>query len=619
MKRLSLIITFVILLFSNLFSQSKLYMPNEIFKAYQNNFRNYDGTPGDEYFTNYSDYIIDVDFDPATGKIIGSEEIIYHNNSADSLDFLVVRLYKNLYKKGSPRDFPVNSNDVNDGIIIKAIIISGQDSVTMRLRGTNMYISLPEKLNPQSTVSLTIEWEFTMPQYTAIRNGNYGNNNYMIAYWYPQIAVYDDVFGWDRNTFGGAQEFYNDHSNFEVSITVPAPNIVWATGICQNYNDIFRSKYLTRLKEALKVDDVVRILTPDDYTANDILKHSNENTWNFVAEKVPDFAFSTSASHNWDATSISMPDRMERILINGVYADSSVNFHSVVEISRKIISYFSFKKPGIYFPYPAMTIFQGGGGMEYPMMVNEANFDDLCDFYYVTAHEIGHTYFPFYASSSETQYAWMDEGLISYFPRFVVDDLFGSCNTVLDIIENYSRISGNSDDMPLMVPSSIFKNFYTYRNVAYNRPTFAFYVLNQYLGDSLFYGALQEFTENWHHKHPYPYDFFYTFENYSNEDLSWIWKPYFFEFSKIDFALSEVKFNGGVSFIVENTGGLPLPIEIKIYFADGRIQIVKKPVSCWKNTDKCEIFIPMSVAPLKIEIDPSVYSEADVTNNIFEF
>lgn len=617
------LVTTIIIIFisANLFAQSKLYMPNEFLRAYQNNFRNYNGTPGDNYFTNFSDYKINVHFDPETGKLIGSEEITYHNNSSDSLDRLVVRLYKNLYQKGNLRDFRIDARDLHDGIDLKMFKINGQDYDLSKafFYGTNMFAPLQEKITPNSTVIITIEWEIVMPQYTNIRNGKYGEGNFMVAYWYPQIAVYDDVFGWDGSMFSGAQEYYNDHSNFDVSITLPAPYIAWATGTCNNYSDVFNSKYLAKIEDALKSNDVVNILTPDDYTRNNILKKSTENTWKYVAEKVPDFAFSVSATHNWDATSISMPDRVQRVLINAVYADSSVNFHSLAEVSRKIIGYYSFKKPNIYYPYPAMTVFEGGGGMEYPMMVNEGDIKGLCNFYYVTAHELGHSYFPFYAGSSETRYAWMDEGLISYFPRFAVDDLFGTCNIVPDIITNYASISGDFDDMPLMVPSSLYKNFYSYRNIAYNRPAFAFYILNEYLGDSLFYGALQDFAKKWHYKHPYPYDFFYTFEAYTGEDLSWIWKPFFFEFSKIDFALTEVNFNGGLQIIVTNEGKMPLPLELKIYFSDGRIQTVKKPVSNWKDTDECEIFIPMSEQPVKVEIDASKIPDADKSNNFYEF
>ncbi|MBN2662789.1 MAG: M1 family metallopeptidase [Bacteroidales bacterium] len=596
-------------------------MPNEFLRAYQNNYRNYDGTPGDNYFANYSDYKIDVHFDPTTGKLVGSEEVVYHNNSNDSINTLVIRLYKNLFQKSNPRDFRVNPDDIHDGIDIKTFKINGQsyDLTKVAFYGTNMFAPVFNPILPNSETTIHIEWEFTMPQKTSIRNGKYGDKTYMVAYWYPQIAVYDDVFGWDQSIFGGTQEYYNDHSNFDVSITVPAPNIVWATGVCQNYSEVYNSKYLAKILSAQKTNDVVNILTPIDYADGQILKKTTENTWNFKAEKIPDFAFSTSASHNWDATSISMPDRTQRVLINGVYADSSANFHSLAEVSRKIIGYFSFQKPNIYYPYPAMTVFEGGGGMEYPMMVNQGDIKDLCDFYYVTAHEIGHSYFPFYAGTSETRYAWMDEGLISYFPRFAVDDLFGTCNTVPDIVSNYSRISGNFDDLPLMVPSSIFKNFFTYRNIAYNRPAFAFYILNEYLGDSLFYGALQNFAQKWHYKHPYPYDFFYTFENFTNEDLSWIWKPFFFDFTKIDLALTDVNFNGGLHIVIVNEGKIPVPVELNIYSSDGKIIKVNKPVSCWKNTDICEIFIPMSVAPVKVEIDASKIPDADLSNNYFEF
>ncbi len=626
MKRYNIkyvILTFVnLLILSNLsYSQSSLFMPNEFVQAYKNGTRNYDGTPGKNYFTNHSDYQIQVDFNPQTGFLQGKEQITYHNDSPDTLKKLTLRLYKNIFKKGNPRDFALNSDDINDGIKIISVQINGVDFDTKKISsyGTNAYINLPEKLLPKTKLQIDIEWEFTMPEHTDYRTGKYGKDDYFVGYWYPQIAVYDDVFGWDSNMFGGAEEFYNDHCNFNVSITVPAPYIVWASGICENYFDIFNVKYVNRIKDAQKSNNIVTILSQADYASNDILKNKTKNTWKFKAEKIPDFAFATSKNHNWDAVSLSEPDRPERVFISAVYADSSKIFHTLAHTSREIIKFYSFNKPQVFYPYQSMTVFEGGGAMEFPTMVNLGDIEQKQTFYYVTAHEIGHTYFPFFTGTNETRYAWMDEGLISFFPRFATDAIFDSCQSSSDIIKNYKNIAGSAVDLPIMVPSSIFKDFRTYRNVAYNRPAFAFLMLHNYLGDSLFYASLKEFTERWHYKHPYPYDFFYTFENVTGENLSWLWEPYFFNFAKPDLSLEKVEFSGGLKIIVKNTGGMPLPVNINVVLANGKIQKIKKDISCWKNSDICEIFIPMSQKPKKIILGNNTLPDVNNNDNLYEF
>lgn len=602
------------------FAQSNLYMSQEFTKAYNNQTRSKDGYPGENNFANHSDYTIEADFNPGTGILIGSETVIYHNESPDTLNMMIIRLYQNLFKKGNPRDFGVNLNDVSEGVKITKFIISGIELKPEKLRiySTNIYLKTPDAINPNSTVKLEIEWEIQYPQ-TAFRNGKYGENTWFIGYWYPQIAVYDDVFGWDKNTYTGATEFYNDHSNFDVKITVPAPNLLWATGELQNIDEVYSSKYSKRIKNAQISDNVVNIITPKDYAEGKILKNNDKNTWHYVASKVPDFSFSTSDKHNWDGVSILIPYQDNKVFISGVYMDSTENFHQLAQFTRDIISEFSFKIPAIPFPYPAMTVFEGGGAMEYPMMVNEQAMSSLCDDYSFTAHEVGHSYFPFFTGSNETRFAWMDEGLVSYFPRLVTDELLSDCNIEQKIIDDYSKVAGNTNDLPLMTPTNTFKDFFAYNVIAYDRSAFALYQLHLYLGDELFYASLQEYAKRWANKHPYPYDFFYTFEDVSQQDLSWIWKPFFFEFTKPNLALTDVKFEGGLYFSVENIGEMPLPIEISITLSDGRIQKVVKKNDCWKDKNVCEFYIPMDSEPKMIKLGNKTVPDVDESDNVFEF
>ena len=585
--------------------------------ALKNKTRDTLGFPGVRYFANYADYLIKVSFDTETGNLTGRETIKYYNNSPDTLNQIIIRLYYNLIKKGNARDFSVDPRDVNDGVVISKILVGNLaiNNADLQYVGTNLIVNLNRKIAPQSQTEIKIEWSSVVPQNTSIRTGKYANANYMVAYWYPQIAVYDDVFGWDRRSHTGTQEFYNEHSNYDVEITVASPYVVWATGKLVSPSDVFKENIVNKIKKATFSDSVISVIKPQDYQNDNILKDKKQNTFHFVAKQVPDFAFAVSKDHCWDAVGISMPDREERVLISGVYADSSELFHQLASISRKIISYFSFKQPRIYYPYNSMTVFQGNGGMEYPMMVNIGHTDDKEGFYYVVAHEIAHTYFPFYTGTNETLYAWMDEGFINFFPRLAVDNIF-KINTTQQIFDNYQRLAGTIHDLPIMTPTDIYHNFFLYRNIAYNKPAFAFNTLYQYIGDSLFFGAIRYFVDIWKYKHPLPADFFACFETYTKQDFSWFFKPYFYEIRYPHYEITNIRKEGGLYFEIKNIGGIPQPISVVIEYENGQKQEFNKDVSCWKEKNILDIYINTSEKVKNIIFAKSRIVDIDSKNQI---
>ena len=612
------IIGVLVLAITGIKAQDSLYMPNEFVKSYREGYRNYDGTPGKNYFTNYSDYQINVYFNAETGHLKGIENIVYHNNSKDTLKEIVVRLYKNIHKTGSPRAFRMPEADINDGVKINEVKVENKslDVNKLNIYSTRLTLKLDKPLAPNGKINLFFDWELDITGVFPIRNGKYGDNVYFVGYWYPQVAVYDDVFGWDKNLYTGPQEFYNDHSNFDVKITIDGHNLVWATGVWQNPSDVLTSKYYEKYRKALHSKEVVHIVTPESLQKKDVLRHK-QNVWHFKAEKVPDFAFSVSNQHNWDAVSLAMPDRPDPVLIQAVYADSSKVYHSLAETARKIIDYYSFHKPKIYYPYPRMTVFEGGGGMEYPMMVNMGDEEDTCRFRYLVAHEVGHTYFPFMTGTNETRYAWMDEGLMSFFPRIVVNEIWKECNSVPQILSNYGRIAGTTVDMPTITPANLYQDFWAYRHIAYDRPAFTFYILRQMKGDSLFFEALREFAKTWKYKHPYPYDFFFTFNKVYGEDLSWFWRPYFFEFAKPDLAISDARYDGANLFIrIKNKGGMPLPLNVEIKLDNGQIVKYTQKADIWKEKDYYDISLSLQGKPVEIKLKTKNSIDIDKTNNI---
>lgn len=587
---------FVFLAFSLLAGQAycQMFIPGEFRDALEEGTRSIDGKPGEAYFQNYADYVLDVDFNPRTGHLDGNAEITYYNLSPDTLNRLVVRNHMNLFKKGVPRDFNVGEADLHDGVEISDVQIDGEkipdNYDNIRHNGTIMTISLPEPLAPGEKTALSLNWAFPLPKEVSIRYGRYGEDNWMVAYWYPQIAVYDDISGWDTHPFTGSAEFYNDFNNFDVSITVPEDYLVWATGLLQDEEKHFTGEILDRLRLSRESDDVVHVLKEEDINEGGFLE--DRQKWRYVAESAPDFAFAVSRSYIWDATSVEVePGR--RVWVDAVYKTNSKDFHKVARLSAEIIDLFSADVIGEPYPYPKMTAFNGSGGMEFPMIINDGDASSHEGTVHLTAHEIGHTYFPFHVMTNESFYAFMDEGLVSFIPRIVNGIMLDDNSPMRGIVQSYAAQASTFRQVPLMVPSDMISDYAAYRVHAYTRPANAFFVLQQMLGEERFKEVIFEYIQRWKKKHPTPYDFFNTVEDVTGKDLTWFWNPWFFEKGYPDLAIQRIK-KGKKSYevLIEKRGNLPVPVRLKIRYEDGTEETIERSAEIWKESDVFNYQIP---------------------------
>jgi len=270
MKKLYFLLIAMFLSASTAFSQSWNQMiPREIKKAYKNQTRSIDGMPGPNYWQNHTDYTISGRLLADKSKLTGHEKAIYHNESPDTLKYIVVRMYQNFYKKGNPRTWKIDPSDITNGIEYDnlRVVNAGNDKnifKSLRTSATNMTIYLKEALLPGDSLSFEVDWSFHIPKKSWNRMGNYGKNNFMIAYWYPQISVYDDIDGWDKTEFNGITEFYNDFNNYNVKLTVPAGFMVWATGELQNMEDLYSKNIVTKIKKAYTSDEITTLFTAED-------------------------------------------------------------------------------------------------------------------------------------------------------------------------------------------------------------------------------------------------------------------------------------------------------------------------------------------------------------------
>lgn len=591
----SLIIVFV---FTTSFikAQTTNKMPLEIAKAFQNGTRSNDGNPGPNYWQNYSDYTISAEVNTIDSKLLGSELINYHNNSPDSLGIIVMRLYPDFYKKGNARSWSIGKDDLTDGVLIKKVAIKGKeididDNKRAFRSTTNLYLILENKLIPGDSLQLEVDWEFNIPKKRWVRMGNYGNDRLFIAYWYPQIAVYDDIDGWDRIEYLGTVEYYNDFNNFNVKITTPPGFMVWATGELDNINQLYTQKVIEKYNKAKKSDEIVNIFSVSDTKNNKVLRSNESNRWNFIANHVPDFTFAVSKFSNWDGTSIVANKKTgRRVFIDVVYPDSVDSFDEGAKFSRESVKFLVDSLPGYPFPYSHITSFcngRKGGGMESPMMVNEGDPSDRGQAIGLIFHEISHSYFPFYMGTNERKYAWMDEGWASWLTYGILDQMEPENNYFERISNSFQNISGKEKEVPLMYPSYQITDYNAYRVHAYNSSAMAYAFLRNAIGDSLFKEALHAYMDRWNGLHPIPYDFFNTFENISQQDLDWYFQPWFFDHSYADLGIKKVTLDNKI--VIINNGGLPLPVEVTCYFTDGTKSKYIENASVWRRGDNAII------------------------------
>jgi len=605
------------------------YMPLNFRQAYEKETRSYDGQPGKNYWQNRSDYEIRADFIPSRRLIRGEEYITYHNNSPDSLKEMVVRLYQDLYRKGTIRDYYLDARDLHNGIelidmrIDDAQIILDDNEPMVRRETTNLIVKLENPIPPDESVDIYMAWHLSLPRFSPVRSGAYSDSAFFVAYWYPQIAVYDDIDGWDKNIYSGLQEFYTDFGDFDVELTVPGDYLIWATGEFQNPEDVLDPVIAERLAEASERDSVYRIVDASDSLSRGRITLGKMNTWKFTAGYVSDFAFAASNYYIWDATSIRVgtsPSR--RVLVQAVYPGTSPDFDRVAKISRDIIHEYSNYLPGVPYPYPTLTAFNRGGtgsGMEYPMMINDGSYDKRTRTLGLTAHEIAHTYFPFYVGINERKYAWMDEGWAVMFTDELQSHLEPATDPYGATIDTYVKSAGKDTELPMMVPSTQLKGS-TYRIASYTRPAVAYKLLRDYLGNDLFKQGLREYIRRWNGKHPTPFDFYFTFDQIAGEKLDWFWKPWFFENGYPDLAVKELyKKDDANILVIERRGDFPTPVYARVFYRDNGEEVVTAPMSVWKNGNReIEIGLKFNIPVKRIELGNPGIPDIDSGNNVYE-
>jgi hypothetical protein len=609
---------YVVFLFNFSFSQ-EIYIPRDIKKAYDNGTRAKDGNPGPKYFQNRADYNIKASFYPETRLLKAYETIVYSNNSELPFRYAVIRLYQNIFKKGGIRGREVDPGDISDGVKITSLTIKGKkinletDQWLLRESQTNIFI--PFNCRTDSTAEIEVGWEFIMPSKPNDRFGGYDGKSFFMGYWFPQISVFDDINGWDTFDYDGVAEFYNEYGNFDVKITVPKNFVIWGTGTLQNPGEVLLPKYLQRFQEAMNSTETNHIITSDDRNNNDNISPQDTVTWHFMATNVNDFAFATSSTYLWDASGMTSRSG-KKIILQSAYNPENQNFSKVVDVSRWNIEELEKNIVGVDYPYPSMTVFNGSGGMEYPMIVNDHD-GTLIETIFVTSHEITHTYFPFLVGTNQRRHGWFDEGLVTMLGMEVHFTRDSTMNLRKSYTDFYPLVAGTQMDLPQMVNSTYLSDN-VFQLHEYARSSLAFWTLRDFMGNDLFQKCIIEFIKRWEGKHPTPWDFFFTCNDVSGEDYSWFFEPWFNQFAYPDMAVKSAKYeNESLEVVIQNAGGIPLPAKLEIKYQDGSNEVKIITGKQIGFSQEFKIAISTKKHPTEVHLDTSGYPDCNEGNNTF--
>ena len=565
-------------------AQQTLPVARNMERAYAKGTRNPDGQPGAKYWQNSANYSIHLTFSPVSRVIAGTESIDYSNNSPDTLRQIWFKLYPNFYQAGAPRDTPIKPGDVSQGVRIESIAVddSSMDPATGYINGTNMVLPVKDLL-PGQHMQFQIRWSYVLNKSSHQRTGEVEPGSYFVAYFFPRIAVYDDIDGWNRYGYTGTQEFYNDFCHFDVHIQVPDRYVVWATGNLVNPDQVFQPGIVQRLKQAESSNGITDVITPEDLSQGDVTTAGPVHDWHYTANHVTDFVFATSDHYVWKASSLVVdPATGRRSRVDAAFDPKHKDFEEVVHFSRKTLEAISYHFPAYPYPYPHETIYDGLDQMEYPMMVNDNPLKDRNATIELTDHEIFHTLFPFYMGVNETKYAFMDEGwatigewLISPFIDSSVVDHYG--------MEPYDKAAGSEQDLPIMTLSTEQSGLSYYLN-SYPKPALGYLYVRDLLGDSLFNHAVHYYMHTWEGKHPMPWDFFACMNRGAGQNLNWFWKAWFFDRGYPDLALSPVMHHGqSYRITVTNAGTKPVPVDVTCTFSDGSTRHLHRSIAVWEH------------------------------------
>jgi hypothetical protein len=594
-----------------------------------NSYRNAAGRPGPDYWQQRVDYTIRASLDVEKHELEGFGTVRYTNHSPDTLTLLWVHLEQNMCAPNSVTNqlnqppllfldsvFDFSCKGFEGGISIERLQAGGRD-LPHAIYNTTMRVDLPEPLAPGATLSFEVDWRFTVPPYGGARMGRDGPL-YEIAQWYPRVAVYDDVRGWNNEPYIGATEFYLEYGDFDVTLLLPVSYVAVATGELQNAEQVLTPTQQERLARARRSETPVAII--EESEAGNAGRTRPEGVgrlpWHFKATKVRDFAFAASPNFRWDAAG------WNGVLVQALYRTSAKKWEEAVRMGVHAIKTFS--EMWHPYPYPHATTVEGPiEGMEYPMLTFVPNNPRVEDLHWVLAHEFGHEWFPMLVGSNERLYPWMDEGFNTFMDLYVAASYYPGTPYGKSIEWNplaiYPENAIPGDEQPLITrPVEQYNLFWT----SYQKPALMLQLLrHEVLGLERFDAAFRAYIQTWANKHPTPADFFRIMRDVSGMDLDWFWRGWVMTAARLDQAVLgfEPRPDGGTHVILYNKADMVMPLELAVVYVDGSSQTFRLPVEMWNQGPRFTYRLPGTKPVRSVEIDPRRrMPDEDRTNNVWK-
>ena len=581
--------------------------------------RTRDGRPGPRYWQQWAEYDLEASLDPRQRRVTGRGTIRYVNRSPDTLRTVAVHLRQNLAVPGAPgggassRSLGMILDTVRaQGRILEPLNLAASAGPGYEISGTVAWLRLPAPIAPGASAEFAFSWRFTVPPPSTPRMGTDGEV-FLVGYWYPQMAVYDDVTGWHTDPYLGTGEFYMGYADYRVSITVPAGYLVPATGVLVNAADVLSDSVRARLERSRRAPGVVPVVTARDRGERSATARGQGGvlTWRLRADTVRDFIWNASDRYLWDATVAVTGDhtgdgRPDTAAIHAFYRPEASDWRESARYTRHAIeSLSSYLWP---YPYPHMTSVEGFVfGMEYPMLTLVGDPGDPTFLYRIIAHEVGHMWFPMIVGSDEKRYAWQDEGFAQFLEGVAAMTFTdGRVDPVVESMQNYLAFLRTGGEAPLMRHADEYPADDAYAVATYDKAAVVLRALRAVMGAERFDAAVRQYGRDWAGRHPHAYDFFHAMSAAAGRDLSWFWRGWFFETWRLDQAIGAVSAVGdSVEITIESREEMPMPVPLAVGRADGSTQRLTVPVDAWlTGARRTTVRVAGTPAVTSVVIDP---------------
>lgn len=596
-----------------IFSPLQLPAPNTV--------RTGAGRPGHEYWQQRVDYRIQAKLDPATRLVIGKATITYTNESPDDLDYVWMNLEQNVFRSdsigarvGRRAAIGMHKSEGN-GYRIHSMNSSGA-TLPFQIYDTLARVELPQPIRARGgTFEFEVLWDFVIPQNVFRRFGieNVEQGRVIqIAQWFPSVAVYDDVHGWNTLPYIGTGEFYTNFGTHELELTAPRGWLVAATGKLLNPEDVFTETQLARWKQAQRSTETVTIIGADEVgTPGWRPDGVGPLTWKYLADNVRTTAWSASDAFIWDAASLygdgEVPDGCVNSLVQSVYPKEGLPLwgKSTQMLRTAILGY---NERWFAYPYPSAINVNGiEGGMEYPMIIFCRARRSERGLYGVTTHEIGHNWFPMIVNTDERRHAWMDEGFNTFINYYSMRDWFPDSTGGRAHPAGVANLLTMPNQLPVETPADHLPGRLL-GSLQYTKTGAGLVLLREtILGPERFDYAFRKYIHEWAFKSPRPSDFFRCMEDAAGTDLSWFWRGWFLETGHVDQVLEDVtqaSKNKAALITIRNQGKLVMPVTLRVEYEDGGQEDIKLPVEVWYHAHVIQERLRTPRMVKKITLDP---------------